>query len=134
MDEKVPVTAGVHHVGLTVSDLEASAGFFTGILGWQEVRQDPAYPAVFVSDGTVLITLWGAKVGTPTGFNKDTNIGLHHLALKVESENALKTVHEKLQASGITIEFPPEPLRDGPAQHMMCYDPSGIRIEFIYLP
>ncbi|GMQ87049.1 MAG: hypothetical protein BMS9Abin08_0247 [Gammaproteobacteria bacterium] len=57
MDSKTPVTTGVHHISLIVSNLEASAGFFTGTLGWQELRRDPAYPAIFVSDGSVLITL-----------------------------------------------------------------------------
>ena len=134
MGDKVPVTAGVHHIGLTVPDLEASAGFFTGILGWQEVRRDPEYPAKFVSDGTVMVTLWSAKVDAPVGFDKNANVGLHHLALGVGSEQGLKSLHDRLLAGGITIEFSPEPLRGGPAMHMMCYEPGGIRIEFIFAP
>ena len=31
------------------------------------------------------------------------------------------------------IGFAPEPLGDGPTQHMMCYIPGGIRMEFIAL-
>lgn len=134
MNDKVSVTAGVHHIGLTVSDLEASAGFFTGILGWREVRRDKEYPAIFVGDGTVMITLWSAKVDVPVDFDKNANIGLHHLALRVESEQGLKSLHDRLLAAGVAIEFSPEPLRGGPAMHMMCYDPNGIRIEFICAP
>jgi hypothetical protein len=35
------------------------------------------------------------------------------------------------RAPGVRIEFGPEPLRGGPMMHMMCYEPSGIRVEFI---
>ncbi|MEJ2398187.1 MAG: hypothetical protein P8Z67_08060 [Gammaproteobacteria bacterium] len=32
---------------------------------------------------------------------------------------------------GAPIEFEPELLGPGPAMHMMCYEPSGCRIELI---
>ncbi|EOX4972304.1 VOC family protein [Vibrio alginolyticus] len=38
------LTKGIHHVGLTVSNLEASAKFFTEQLGWSEVKRNPDYP------------------------------------------------------------------------------------------
>jgi len=52
----------------------------------------------------------------------------------VKSEQGLKSLHERLLTAGVKIEFSPEPLRGGPAMHMMCYDPGGIRIEFIFAP
>ncbi len=126
-------TQGVHHVGLTVSDLVASTAFFTGLLGWNQVGGNPDYPAIFVSDGSVMITLWQAK--TPAAsipFDKNHNVGLHHLAIKVRDLETLDTIYQKLRAAdNVSIEFPPEPLREGPTMHMMCYEPSGIRIEFI---
>ena len=125
------VTLGVHHVGLTVSDLEASSRFFTSTLGWQQAGGNPDYPAVFVSDGTVMLTLWQTKNSAVVAFNKDKNVGLHHLALRVASIDVLNALHKKLVESGIKIEFAPELLREGPTQHMMCYEPSGNRIEFI---
>jgi catechol 2,3-dioxygenase-like lactoylglutathione lyase family enzyme len=142
-----PKIKGCHHIGLTVSKLEESAAFFTKILDWKEVKRDPEYPAIFVSDGTIMVTLWQSKEGEnkersnkerknkvePTAFNKNQNIGLHHVAFTVESEKELNTIHEKLQANKVIIEFEPELLREGPAKHMMCYEPSGIRMEFIYL-
>ena len=64
-------------------------------------------------------------------FNKDNNVGLHHLALQVASLELLESLHSKLIDAGIMVEFAPEPLRGGPAQHMMCYEPGGNRLEFI---
>ena len=131
---KHPITNGAHHIGLTVSNLEASAAFFTAGLGWREVRRDPEYPAIFVSDGTVLVTLWQVRnVAQCQAFDKNDNIGLHHVAFLVQSEESLNRVFERLrEMSGVKIEFAPELLRQGPAKHMMCYEPSGIRVEFIW--
>lgn len=133
LDLKVK-TIGVHHIGLTVSQLEASAAFFIGLLGWKEVRRDPTYPAIFVSDGEILLTLWSTKADNPTAFDKNTQVGLHHLALQVDSLAHLHEIHALLKSNQVPIEFAPEPLRDGPIQHMMCYEPSGIRLEFIFIP
>lgn len=127
------MTRGAHHIGLTVSDLEASASFFVEILDWNEVRRVPEYPAIFVTDGHIMLTLWQAQVDSPVGFDKNVNIGLHHLALLVESEAVLNHIYQRVKENGAKIEFSPELLRDGPAKHMMCYDPNGIRIEFIYM-
>lgn len=127
-----PITKGTHHIGLTVSKLEESAAFFTTVLGWQEVRRNDEYPAIFVSDGTIMVTLWKNKEEPPTPFDKNKNIGLHHLAFTVEHESDLENIHEKLVRHKIKIEFSPELVRQGPAKHMMCYEPSGIRLEFIW--
>ena len=129
-----PITTGAHHIGLTVSKLEESANFFVDILGWNEVRRDPNYPAIFVTDGILMITLWAAKSDKPKPFDKNENIGLHHLALQVGSLGELDDIYRRILNNGINIEFAPELLRDGPAKHMMCFEPGGIRIEFICIP
>ena len=127
-----PITKGIHHIGLTVSKLEESAHFFTALLGWKEIRRNEEYPAIFVSDGSIMVTLWALKAEPSIQFNKNSNVGLHHLAFHIENEDDLNAIHEKLANSGIKIEFAPELLRQGPAKHMMCYEPSGIRVEFIW--
>jgi len=53
-------TQGVHHVGLTVPDLPGAVRFFIDTLGFAQIGEKPDYPAVFVSDGTTMITLWQA--------------------------------------------------------------------------
>lgn len=128
-----PITSGAHHIGLTVSKLEESAGFFTSLLGWQEVRRNEEYPAIFVSDGRILLTLWATRESPSIPFDKNKNVGLHHVAFHVANEDDLHKIHQRLADNGIQIEFAPEPLAQGPARHMMCYEPSGIRVEFIWL-
>jgi catechol 2,3-dioxygenase-like lactoylglutathione lyase family enzyme len=40
------LTRGVHHIGLTVPDLDQAQAFFCGILGFEEVGGVPAYPSI----------------------------------------------------------------------------------------
>lgn len=127
-----PVTKGVHHIGLTVSRLEESANFFVLMLGWKEVRRNDAYPAIYVSDGAITVTLWAAREQPSDPFDKDKNVGLHHVAFQVATEPELNRLHERLSDGGVAIEFAPELQGMGPAKHMICYEPSGIRVEFIW--
>ncbi len=126
-------TRGVHHVGLTVPNLKETREFFLGTLGFRQVGEVPDYPAVFLSDGQVMITLWQAEnpeLARP--FDRRTGIGLHHLALAVENRSALRDLHDRLGGiDEVAIEFAPEALGSGPAHHMMCAIPGGIRVEFI---
>ncbi len=126
-------TKGVHHVGFTVPDLEKTKAFFVDTLGYNQVGEVPNYPAVFLSDGNIMITLWQAvDPDNAVPFDRKNVIGLHHLALIVENDAALDRIYERLQnTDGVSIEFPPEPLGGGPTRQMMCYIPGGIRIEFI---
>jgi len=132
MNTNTPVTGGVHHIGLTVSRLEETAAFFTTLLGWKEVRRVADYPAIFVSDGQIMLTLWATREDPVGEFNRNRNVGLHHIAFSVEDEDGLNRLCERLREAGIKIEFSPELLGAGPAKHMMCYEPSGVRVEFIW--
>ena len=127
-----PITKGMHHIGFTVSRLEETAHFFTSLLGWKEVRRNEDYPAIYVSDGSIMVTLWAIKDAPSIPFDKNKNVGLHHVAFQVEKEEDLRRIHETLTNNGIYMEFAPEPLKQGPAKHMMCSEPSGIRVEFIW--
>ena len=129
----MPVTRGINHLGLAVHDLNATAAFFVDKLGWQESGRDGSYPRTAVTDGVVRLTLWQVDhSGDVTLFDRRGNVGLHHLALEVESEQVLHELANRLQAGGVDIEFMPEPVGDGPRKHMMCFEPGGIRIEFIW--
>jgi len=127
------ITKGVHHVGLTVKDLNRTTQFFTDTLGFEKVGEVPDYPAAFVSDGNIMVALWQAEnPAQAVGFDRKKNIGLHHLAICLNSYKELDDLNEQLsKVNDVTIEFAPEPLSGGPTRHMMCTEPGGIRIEFI---
>lgn len=127
------LTCGVHHVGLTVPDLDQARAFFCEVLGFDEVGGVPSYPAIFVSDGAILLTLWrAADPATARAFDRRTNIGLHHLSLAVAGDAALDALWAKVSAHPeVVIDAPPSPIRAGSAtRHFLVFIPGGIRIEF----
>ena len=127
-------TTGIHHLGLAVSDLQATARFFVEGLGWSVAREVPEYPAIFVTNGTAFVTLWQTEHNA-SPFDRRTNVGLHHFAVRVPSEDALDAAFKRASSHpGVRVEFAPELLRGGPAKHCMLYEPSGIRVEFIWAP
>jgi catechol 2,3-dioxygenase-like lactoylglutathione lyase family enzyme len=132
-DRAQPLTHGLHHVGLTVPRLAETRSFFRETLGYRQVGEILEYPAVLLSDGQVMVSLWQAEdPERARPFDRRRSIGLHHLALAVENETSLEQLHQRLaRTPGVDVEFAPEPLGDGPTQHMMCVIPGGIRVEFI---
>ena len=127
------LTIGVSHVGVSVADIEKTAQFLEAI-GFDRVGGVESYPSIFLSDGSTLITVWRLKTETPTPFNRTKNSGLHHLALKVPSLEALDNVYDIVKGiEGVKIEFSPKVMDGAPnLSHMMCYEPNGIRVEFTY--
>ena len=128
-----PKTQGAHHIGLTVPDVQKVRNFFVDTLGFAQVAEKPDYPAMFVSDGSTMITLWQAvDPGSATRFDRKSVIGLHHFALKVDGAETLDAFHDKLKAAAdVVIEFPPESIGGGETRHMMFAIPGGIRMELI---
>ena len=133
MNTKSIYTLGIHHLGLTVSNLQETTAFFIDQLNFEKVGEKPDYPAIFVSDGSIMLTLWQAKDANNTvAFNRQHNIGLHHFALKVADLEQLKKLHQRLvKLDNVEIEFAPEQLGGTPFHHMMCLIPGGIRLELI---
>ena len=129
-------TLGIDHIGLTVQDLEVTRDFFVDCLGWKQVGEKPDYPAAFVSDGNLVLTLWQVQdESNRVDFDRKANIGLHHLAIRVGSEDALNALYSRVSTwAGVRIEFAPEPVGRGAKRHTMIYEPGGIRLEFDYDP
>lgn len=129
----MPETIGLNHLGLTVRDLDATTGFFTGALGWEETARDPGYPRSTITDGKLRLTLWQVQTDAPVGFDRKSNVGLHHLALEVASEADLNRLAETVAAwPGVSVEFAPELMGTGPRKHMMLAEPGGLRIELLW--
>lgn len=126
---------GIDHLGLTVGDLEASAAFFTDVLGFRQIGGNPDYPAVYLANGKTKLTLWAQKGDTRAAFDRHANVGLHHFALTVESQPALDTLFDRVANwPGVQVEFAPEPSGKGPKIHFMIREPGGTRVEFSYDP
>ena len=136
VDEPKTGTCGVDHVGLSVRDLVSTRKFFCDCLGWRIVGERPDYPAVFVSDGYAIVTLWQVESpGKAIPFDRRANVGLHHLALAVADQTDLDDLYKRVSNwPGVVVEFGPERPGAGPKIHFIVREPSGVRIEFAFDP
>jgi catechol 2,3-dioxygenase-like lactoylglutathione lyase family enzyme len=131
--QNTSLTQGAHHIGLTVPNVSETQSFFVDSLGFAQVGEVADYPAVFLSDGNTMITLWQAEnPDTAVPFDRKNGIGLHHFALKVENGVVLDDLYRRLnETDGVEIEFAPESIGGSPTKHMMLAIPGGIRMELI---
>ena len=81
------------------------------------------------------ITSWQVNQSNPiNSFDQMQNVGLFQLAQHTNTERDLLTLAEKRSTvKNVAIEFMPERMGSGPRKPFMCYEPSGIRIEFTWM-
>lgn len=98
------------HVLIAVRNLERSKDFYTRILGFKVLEQDPEHGGLFLSLGGLGNTLDlfqatdpGAGApgsGDPTSMN---GLGVRHTAFAVETEDDLRDAYFALQDAGVVI-------------------------------
>src|SRR5207249_11108589 len=117
-------TAGVHHVGLSVTNVKRSKDFYMDLFGWKEVGADQKLGYGFLSDGKNTITPWHQS---QSGYNR-THAGLHHLALAVNGIEELMRAERMLRKKKIRIHYDRiVPITEGTqAAELYFYDPDGI--------
>jgi catechol 2,3-dioxygenase-like lactoylglutathione lyase family enzyme len=128
---------GLHHAGVVVSDLDASADFYREMFGAAvSVRVDEeAFSLVMLDLGNAFVELLVFRPRVPGAPLPAGNaVGAGHVALLVED---IAGAHERLRARGVRFEGPPRRVESGPtAGHVIafCLDPDGNRIELIEAP
>jgi len=111
MPGQIP-TGPIHHLRLTVTDLERSREFYTGLLGFDVAVEsppddDPAAAEIFkvLFGGVVMIRgglLMGLRPMAPTGDRFDPDrVGLDHLSFSVDSRAELDRAAELLDEAGV---------------------------------
>jgi len=102
----------IHHVRLTVTDLERSRKFYTGLLGFSvaveapasnDPKSDPSYPVlwggVVMSKGNYLLGL--RPIAAKSDRFDEDRVGLDHLSFSVESRAALNDAIRLLDEGGV---------------------------------
>lgn len=128
MSDRVAVATG--HIGLNVTDIERSRGFYEGAIGLQLVGQskDAERRYLFLGDGERLVlTLWQQSEGA---FEK-ARPGLHHLSFEVPTIEDVERAEARLR--GLGVHFHHEGVvahGEGTASGGIFFeDPDGIRLE-----
>jgi glyoxylase I family protein len=94
-------TGPVHHLMLTVSDLDRARDFYTRVLGFQVATEMPPR-AILLSDGNTVLALGKAPEHAIPGDHFDENrVGLDHLSFSVGSRVDLEKAAAVLDEYGI---------------------------------
>jgi glyoxylase I family protein len=105
-------TSGIHHLRLTVTDLERSRQFYTGLLGFEIAAEspppdDPSAAEVFkiLFGGVVMIRgnlLMGLRPMASAGDRFDPDrVGLDHLSFGVAGREELEQAKRLLEERGL---------------------------------
>jgi glyoxylase I family protein len=135
------------HFGLTVSDLDRTADFYTKYFGFKK-NMAHRFPKEFISDSDALyrqpegvysdMAMLESEDGVVLEVFQFSNVekagpaewqktGYHHLAFKVES---IPELYERMKADGIEFFFPPKKRMPTEPGHWIFFkDPDGNMIE-----
>jgi catechol 2,3-dioxygenase-like lactoylglutathione lyase family enzyme len=146
-------SAGIHHTGYTVSDLDRSLEFYVGKLGCEIVatqEKEGGYLAAIVGYPNAHVRMAHLRVAggghvielfeylSPDGARADVeprNVGASHLCFLVDD---LPSVYDELRAKGVdTFVSPPVEVDTGINRGgfgLYLRDPDGITIELFQPP
>ncbi|MFI5986317.1 VOC family protein [Streptomyces sp. NPDC051555] len=118
------------HIGLNVTDLDRSLGFYRDALGFEllgEGKEADRRYAFLGQDGALVLTLWEQASGpfAPAA------AGLHHLALSADTIEEVRAYEERLRGLGVDFAYEGVvPHREGAASGgIFFHDPDGTRLE-----
>lgn len=136
----------IRHVGIVVSDLEASLNFWCDVLGFTVIRRleesgsyvdlmmgldDVQVTTVKLSapdGGLIELLKFHSHVDEPTWGGRPFSTGLTHVAFTVEN---LQDVFQKLCQAGVIFPNKPQLSPDGKAMVIYGKGPEGILLEFV---
>jgi glyoxylase I family protein len=138
MPGQIP-TGQIHHLRLTVTNLERSRQFYTGLLGFEVAVEspppdDPSAAETFkiLFGGVVMIRgslLMGLRPMAPAGDRFDPDrVGLDHLSFGVDSHAELEQAVQLLDEAGVS-HGPITSLASFGIDVLSFEDPDGVQLE-----
>lgn len=132
-----PGLRGIHHISLTVTDLEHSVAWYQRVLGADPVAEE-------THEGGVAVILVEPRSGIGFGLHRhdgnererfrETRTGLDHVAFSVASRADLEAWQRRLAA--LDVEHSPITDVDDPFPYSVVVfrDPDNIQLELIAFP
>ena len=121
----------IGHVLLRVMDLERSKKFYSEVLGFQVLEEDPEHGGTFMAlpGQSHAIDLFQVKDAQEAERQSPGVRGLGHIAFRVESEGALKDAYATLEEHAVPISR----TIDHVSQKSIYFnDPDGNTLEIYY--
>jgi glyoxylase I family protein len=131
--------AGLHHLGLTVRDVDVSAAWYETVLGFHRVGEfaapDGARRKVFLRHEGLRVRLGLTQHGGgSTEVFDETRVGLDHLAFGVADWAALAEWAQRLTRAGVP-HSPVAAANSIPgAAVLVLRDPDNIQLELFFDP
>lgn len=119
--------AGLRHLALYSSQLEACTHFYTELLGMKIVWQ-PDADNIYLSSGTDNLALHRA----PADFQANANQRLDHLGFFLRERHEVDQWHDFMKSQQVPIKAAPKDHRDG-TRSFYCADPDGNAVQMIYI-
>ena len=126
----------IGHILINVRDVERSKSFYTNILGFKVLEQDPQHGGVFLSLGQYGNTLDIFPSSNPDAFpqpkagvDRREGLGVKHMAFAVGTEEALKNAYFALQDAGVPIH---RAIDHESQKSIYFYDPDDNLLEIVW--
>jgi len=133
---------GIHHIAISVPDIDAGLAFYRDVLGFEQVRRSsisgnvpaveaaigikaPVAQVAMLRGGNAYIELWAYEHPKPRDKRADPpDFGYPHFALEVKN---IKQEYKRLKDAG--MDFVGEPVNFGKTSAIYGRDPFGNIIE-----
>jgi catechol 2,3-dioxygenase-like lactoylglutathione lyase family enzyme len=133
----VPALGGIHHIGLTVTDIEASEAWYTRVLGLTRAfveshHRGTGYAVVLHRPGAPLfIGLDKHEANRGERFD-ECRTGLDHVSFHVADRSALDAWVAHLDREGVLHAGITEFTKPFPFALLVLRDPDNIQLELIW--
>lgn len=130
-----PALTALHHVGITVTDVERSLTWYESKLGmvqWMKETWDGGWTACLVRPGTHLhlgLDTHERNEGEPFAPHRT---GLDHISFATTSREEVHAWHAHLTAEGVACGAITEGIDPAPHALFTFADPDGVALEIIF--
>lgn len=133
----VPPLGGLHHIGLTVCDIEASEAWYTRILGLTRAFVEPhnqgkGYAVVLHRPGSPLFMGLDKHQANQGEQFEECRTGLDHVSFHVADRVSLDDWLEHLDHHGVSHSGITERTEPFPYAVLVFRDPDNIQLELIW--
>jgi catechol 2,3-dioxygenase len=126
----------IGHILINVRDVERSKAFYTDVLGFKVLEQDPAHGGVFLSLGEYGNTLDIFPSADPDAYPQPKprigsreGLGVGHMAFAVETEEEFTKAYFALKAAGVPIQ---RAIDHTSQKSIYFYDPDDNLLEIVW--